>query len=560
MKIIQELQTYTAPEVFSPPAAYDGGKNLFSTIKLPFDENDTKEFHVIYPRASQTPPGNKHPKPISIKLTKVAEINPEVLHRFLEGKQSYDSAATTAITAINVAVRMEPSMKYSYNVRSFFIEDDQDARTGDLRNGLQLWQGYFQSVRPAGDSIMINIDITTGVVFEGGRLIDLCLKHLRANDIKALVPRPNGMLHDRDRYGLQHFTHGLHIQTTIEQHNPRVVRKFTEFGANKITHKDTGKTVAQYFHEIIGRRLQYPDIICVEVGNGALIPLELCVVIKGQLARRQVPPQSALDMVRFASKRPDQRLAKIRDAPRKLCYNTSSYVENFRLSIHTEGPITTRARVLDPPSLTTKETNKRGAVVSRSFIPKNGAWNMDKRKFFAPVSKIAPVAIFTLESTAKFTINDANACFIILRSVMNDLGVSIPAEMPLKRAGNPQRDIIKELTDFVETIKQKRGASPQLIIVILPELGNDLYTFVKYFGNVHAGIATQCMRASKCKVENPGSYSLRQPCRPPGSIIRYYSNVALKINSKLGGVNMILSPGGANTIIDLSSPVIVMGK
>ncbi|KAL9712927.1 hypothetical protein Ac2012v2_004167 [Leucoagaricus gongylophorus] len=371
MKIIQELQTYTAPEVFSPPAAYDGGKNLFSTIKLPLGENDTKEFHVIYPRASQTPPRNKHPKPISIKLTKVAEINPEVLHRFLEGKQSYDSAATTAITAINVAVRMEPSMKYSYNVRSFFIEDDQDARAGDLRNGLQLWQGYFQSVRPAGDSIMINIDITTGVVFEGGRLIDLCLKHLHANDIKALVPRPNGTLHDRDRYGLQHFTHGLHIQTTIGQHSPRVVRKFTEFGANKITHKDTGKTVAQYFHEIIGRRLQYPDIICVEVGNGALIPLELCVVIKGQLARRQVPPQSARDMVRFASKRPDQRLAKIRDAPHKLCYNTSSYVENFGLSIHPEGPITTRARVLDPPSLTTKETNKRGAVVSRSFVSLN---------------------------------------------------------------------------------------------------------------------------------------------------------------------------------------------
>ena len=35
------------------------------------------QFHVIYPRASQNPPGNKHPKPTSIKLTKVAEINPE---------------------------------------------------------------------------------------------------------------------------------------------------------------------------------------------------------------------------------------------------------------------------------------------------------------------------------------------------------------------------------------------------------------------------------------------------------------------------------------------------
>lgn len=56
--------------------------------------------------------------------------------------------------------------------------------------------------------------------------------------------------------------------------------------------------------------------IFTQVGNGALVPLELCTVIKGQFARRQVPPQSTRDMVRFASKKPDQRLEKIRDAPR----------------------------------------------------------------------------------------------------------------------------------------------------------------------------------------------------------------------------------------------------
>ena len=33
-----------------------------------------------------------------------------------------------------------------------------------------------------------------------------------------------------------------------------------------------------------------------------------------------------------------------------------------------------------------------------------------------------------------------------------------------------------------------------------------------------------------------------------------------RINAKLGGVNMALSPGGANAIIDPSNPVIVMGK
>jgi len=43
MPLIQELQNYTAPEVFSPPAAYDGYKNLYSMIKLPLRKDDTEE-------------------------------------------------------------------------------------------------------------------------------------------------------------------------------------------------------------------------------------------------------------------------------------------------------------------------------------------------------------------------------------------------------------------------------------------------------------------------------------------------------------------------------------
>jgi len=43
MPLIQELQSHTAPEVFSQPAAYDGYKNLYSMIKLPLHNDDTEE-------------------------------------------------------------------------------------------------------------------------------------------------------------------------------------------------------------------------------------------------------------------------------------------------------------------------------------------------------------------------------------------------------------------------------------------------------------------------------------------------------------------------------------
>lgn len=52
----------------------------------------------------------KGPKVYKIRLAKVAEINPEVLARYLRGQQSHDNAVLTAITALNVVIRMEPSL------------------------------------------------------------------------------------------------------------------------------------------------------------------------------------------------------------------------------------------------------------------------------------------------------------------------------------------------------------------------------------------------------------------------------------------------------------------
>lgn len=47
----------------------------------------------------------------------------------------------------------------------------------------------------------------------------------------------------------------------------------------------------------------------------------------------------------------------------------------------------------------------------------------DRKKFYAPVKRIDPVAIFVLEAEEKFSPDDANACFIVLRSVLVDLGM-----------------------------------------------------------------------------------------------------------------------------------------
>lgn len=272
-----------------------------------------------------------------------------VLKRFIAGNQSHDNTVLTAITvggfllhlsllllrlaqALNVVIRMEPTMNYPFNVRSFFT----DRETKDIGAGLQLWRGYFQSVRPGIGQMLINVDISTSTMYKAGPLLQICLEYLQKTDPNSLAPKRG--LPDRERMRLQRFISGIRVLTTnlgqggTVQRTPRVVKKLSTIGAGALTFKMREgdiMTVADYFRKTQNRALQYPDVICVEVsadiifahtrrahfecqvGSGALIPLELCMVPPGQIMRKQVPPEKTKDILDFATMKPQARLASI---------------------------------------------------------------------------------------------------------------------------------------------------------------------------------------------------------------------------------------------------------
>lgn len=171
------------------------------------------------------------------------------------------------LQALNVVVRMEPTMKYPFNVRSFFT----DRETKDIGGGLVLWRGYFQSVRPAIGQLLVNVDISTGTMYKSGPLLDLCLDFLgKPGQYNILSPRRN--MPDRERIRLQRFITGIRIMTTYTgervRKTPRVVKKLSSAGASDLSFSmrdGTTMTVAQYFQRLLNRPLRFPDNICIEV-------------------------------------------------------------------------------------------------------------------------------------------------------------------------------------------------------------------------------------------------------------------------------------------------------
>jgi eukaryotic translation initiation factor 2C len=72
-------------------------------------------------------------------------------------------------------------------------------------------------------------------------------------------------------------------------------------------------TVMQYFHNQLNIRLQFPDLIYVELASGARIPLELCEVPSGQLVRMEMSPDQIRSIVGFSGLPPCDRERRIRD-------------------------------------------------------------------------------------------------------------------------------------------------------------------------------------------------------------------------------------------------------
>lgn len=266
---------------------------------------------------------------------------------------------STALMAFNVALRMSPNLKYPFNVRSFFTSMGKR----QTRGGLELWRGYFQSLRPSQNQLYVNVDIATGVMYKAGPLINLCLEFLGHNDISILA-----RLTERQRAQLQRFVVNVRVATKYGSKRPLTIKKVTPEGAGKITFtmRDTNQvmTIAEYFKKTHNYALKHPTLVCVEVGSGgAKVPLEICEVIPGQIMRKQISPEVTADMVEFSKLTPKDRLESIRQGLQVLEYGQSAYIREFGMNI-APNPLTVRARVLPPPALTYGQGSREQDIVS----------------------------------------------------------------------------------------------------------------------------------------------------------------------------------------------------
>jgi hypothetical protein len=179
--------------------------------------------------------------------------------------------------ALNVLMRHIPSMLYATVGRSFYSNQVSRALSG----GAEVWQGYYQSVRPAPGKMMINIDSSATAFYGSSSLIQMVVKILNKrsdDDLRRFT--------DRDRTKLDKALKHLKIYVTHRGENAQKKRlritKVSEYSAQNTKFEIDGRQtdVASYFQRTYNKCLQYPFLPCVIVRKTISLPMEVCNVVE----------------------------------------------------------------------------------------------------------------------------------------------------------------------------------------------------------------------------------------------------------------------------------------
>lgn len=148
---------------------------MYTPKELPIEEGSTLEIEVIVAdddRPPQPPPASTptsvigySPRKFTVRIRRASIIHMDNLHQFLQGKLTY--TPYDALQAIDVLMRQRPSMILTTVGRSFFTRNDVKM----LGDGAECWMGFHQSVRPAKNRLMVNVDVSATAFFEPGRCV-----------------------------------------------------------------------------------------------------------------------------------------------------------------------------------------------------------------------------------------------------------------------------------------------------------------------------------------------------------------------------------------------------
>nr|CAD7588201.1 unnamed protein product [Timema genevievae] len=443
--------------------------------------------------------------------------------------------------AVDVIIRHFASMTYTPVGRSFFSAPGHS--TNPLGGGREVWFGFHQSVKPCQWKTLLNIDVSATAFYKRQSVIDFLCEVLDIRDINEQC-KP---LTDAQRIKFMKEIKGLKI---VINHCGPTKRKYKVINVTRRPAQlqcfplqtDLGQivncTVAKYFLDKYKMKLKYTHLQCLQVGfeqNHTYLPLEVCEILQGQRCLKKLSDSQTSMMIKTTARSAPERELEIDALRERVDFDKDEYVQEFGLKV-SDKMLEVNGRILPPPKLQYGGCgiNPPFSRIKQQATPHQGVWDMRGKQFFRGIEiRVWAITCFTNQRVVhEETLRNF---VILLQKVSNESGMPI--------FGHPCFCKYATGVDQIEPMFQYLKSSfpnLQLVLAILPGK-TPIYAELKRVGDTIVGLATQGIQVKNVLKVN----------------VQTLSNICLKINVKLGGINNILVPHIRPDVF--KEPIIVLG-
>ncbi|KAJ6828680.1 protein argonaute 4B-like [Iris pallida] len=552
-KVIDKLHKTYGTELGNKDFAYDGEKSLFTIGALPQVNN---EFTVVLEDISSnksaagngSPGGNDSPgesdrkrlrrpyqtKTYKVELSYASKIPMQALASALKGIDS--EMSQEALRVLDIILRQNAAKRNCLLVRQSFFQDNPSNFT-DLGGGVLGCRGVHSSFRTSQGGLSLNIDVSTTMIVRPGPVVEFLIANQNVRDPYQIDWAKAKRMLKNLRVKVSPSNNEYKIVGLSEQ--PCNQQIFTLKQRNRDGNGDCEVqtmdiTVYDYFVKHRTIELRYSgDLPCINVGKPkrpTFIPLELCKLVSLQRYTKALTTIQRTSLVEKSRQKPQERMSSLDNALKGSNYGADQMLRDCGVLINTQFT-KVDGRVLQPPKL--KVGN------GEDFQSRNGRWNFSNKKFIDPC---------TVDNWA--VVNFSARCDIrdLIRNLIrcgNLRGISIeePSAV-IEENGNMRRaPPLARVEDMFENIRSKFPKDPpRFLLCLLPERKSPIiYGPWKRKCLSEFGIISQCMA----------------PIRVNDQLL---TNVLLKINAKLGGINSYLQIERANQLPHVSaSPTVILG-
>ncbi|KUL90632.1 hypothetical protein ZTR_00121 [Talaromyces verruculosus] len=508
---------------------YDGNKLAWSSNN--YDEMKSVEVNLNNKTDNDKPPAYR------IIVRKSKTINLQVLQNWLEKKGSFDERVLEALNFMDHLLREYPSTKYTPVKRAFY---DPKGESRNFDSTLDLRKGFYQAIRPAlGGNLVVNVDSVLCAFWRQVSLASLAdglLKNFSWGKTAQDMKRKNvntqnpfaGYVYSKAHVHvwskLRHLEvkpvfKGCITERNFHIHNilPRNAHEMTFTWTDPATGREQEISIFNYFKRKYNLVLSFPELPVVEMTTRrTYYPMECLHVAGLQRYNHKLDEKQTAEMIKHAVRRPNIRFSDIDTAKAKLGHSSDPILKHFGMKISDQS-IITKGRLLPAPEIQFANAKHNPGT--------QGRWDLRGKKFLEPNKiplKSWGVGVFTRGGN-NLTLQQVDDFLQLFAKQYAGHGGAI--------AGKPTiLNLTGDTAEAVHRLYKSTGDNfnqrPQLLLFIVPNKDTLIYHRIKKSMDCRWGVASQILQRAHVERKQP----------------QYMSNVAMKVNAKLGGATCKAAP------------------